>query len=174
MTQELTTTSILALFDTNKEQRQSFIMSTMEALESGEADPLMVHYQLKCIEKIIEEMTNTDEKKNRDGYRVATRYKELLLEAVEKRREKKFQFLNSTVEIKEVGVKYDYSKCEDVELQEWQSQADVLNEKIKNRQKMLQTIPVKGMPMVNEDTGETYTVYPPAKSSTTSIAVTLK
>lgn len=53
MTNELTTTSLLALFETNREQRQSFITGIMESLDNGEVDPLKIHYQLKCIEKII-------------------------------------------------------------------------------------------------------------------------
>lgn len=171
---ELTTTSILALFETNKEQRQSFISNLMKELDNGNIDPLKVHYQLKCIEKIIEELTNTDEKKNKDGFLIAKRYKALLMDAVGKYGEKKFTFGNSIIEIKEVGVKYDFSKCEDVGLQAMYENQAKLSEAIKKRETLLKSVSEKGMTITDEDTGETYTVYPPSKSSTTSIAITLK
>lgn len=171
---ELTTTSILALFETNKEQRQSFISNLMEELDNGNIDPLKVHYQLKCIEKIIEELTNTDEKKNKDGFLIAKRYKTLLVNAVQKYGEKKFNFFNSIVEIKEVGVKYDFSKCEDVGLQAMYENQAKLSEAIKKRETLLKSVSEKGMVITDQETGETYTVYPPAKSSTTSIAITLR
>lgn len=158
---ELTTTSILALFDTNKEQRQTFIENVLSAMEAGDVDPLKIHYQLKCVEKIIEEINKTE------------RYRPLVLDAAEKWGQKEFEFNFSKIKIGEVGTKYDYSQCNDAELFEWQKQQAELKAKIDQRQKMLQTIPAKGLDIVT-DQGETYTVYPPAKSSTTSVIVTLK
>lgn len=172
MTNELTTTSILSLFETNKEQRQSFITSTMEALENGEVDPLKVHYQLKCIEKIIFEMTSLDKEKNKDGIHIAKKYRELLADAFKKYGQKKFKFLFGEFEEKEAGVKYDYSKCNDPELMEWEKQAAELSEKIKEKQKFLQAVPEKGLDILKDD--EVVKVYRPAKSSTTTIQVTLK
>lgn len=174
MNYELTTTSILSLFETNKEQRQSFIIATMQAIEDGEVDPLKVHYQLKCIEKIIFEMTSTDETKNKDGFNIAKRYRELLMDAVEKYGQKKFKFLNSEVEIKEAGVKYDYSKCNDSEINSLLEDAETIAIKLKERQKFLQTVPSKGLELVDSISGELTTIYPPSKSSTTTIQVTLK
>jgi hypothetical protein len=46
------------------------------------------------------------------------------------------------------------------------------NEVLKARQDFLKTVPSKGMELKVDD--EVVTVYPPSKSSTTSIAVTLK
>lgn len=140
----------------------------MDELESGSVDPLQVHYQFKCIEKIIEEMTST-----KDGNEIAKRYKQLVLDAAEKYGQKEFTFSNSKIKIGEVGSKYDYSKCGDTELAEWNQQAAELKVKIDARQKMLQTVPEKGMTIVTE-AGEGITVYRPAKSSTTAVIVTLK
>jgi hypothetical protein len=171
---EMTTTSILSLFQTDKAQRQTFIAGVVDSLESGQVDPLKVHVQIKCIEKIIEGLTSTDEKKNKDNLPFAKKYKSLVLEAAEKYGQKEFEFMNSKIKIGETGTKYDYSNCGDVELEAWSKQADELAEKIKARQEMLRTIPQKGMLITNEETGETYQVYPPAKSSTTNITLTLK
>jgi hypothetical protein len=77
------------------------------------------------------------------------------------------------LELAETGTKYDYSKCEDTDLVEWQRQYDALGEKIKSRQDMLKTFPLAGLDLAMEETGEIVKVFPPAKSSTSSYKVTL-
>lgn len=160
MTNELTTTSILSLFETNKEQRQSFALGIVEALESGEVDPLKIHLQVKCMEDIIKLLNSN------------TIYKKSVLDAAEKHGQKSFEYMNSKVEIKEVGVKYDYSQCGDPVYRELEERCSWFEAELKARQKLLQTVPAKGMELKVED--EVVTVYPPSKSSTTSVAITLK
>lgn len=162
MTTELSTTSILSLFETTKSERQSFCIDLISRLENGEADPLKIHLQIKSAEDLIKQLNDN---------RV---YKSYLLDAAEKMGGKSFEFGNAKFEIKEVGTKYDYSQCADTVLSELETKAAEVNEQLKARQKFLQTVPISGMTLVIEETGETITVYPPAKSSTTSVAVTLK
>lgn len=162
MTQELTTTSILSLFETTKEQRQSFVSDVIEKINSGHVDPLLIHLQVKCAEDIIKGLNGNDD------------YKKALLEASENQGQRSFVFHNAKFEIKETGVKYDFSKCEDPVLAELHKQQEELGKKVKEREAMLKTLSEKGVIVVIEETGEAVTVYPPAKSSTTSVAVTLK
>lgn len=162
MTTELTTTSILSLFETNKEQRQDFAIRVVEAFDNGMADPLKVHLQVKCMEDIIK-LLNAN-----------TRYKSHVLDAASTYGQKSFEFQNSKVEIKEVGVKYDYSKCGDPILEELYNHQEMTEAKIKARETLLKATSEKGMIITDDQTGETFTVYPPAKSSTTSVAITLK
>lgn len=171
---ELSTTSILSLFETDKEQRKSFVWGVVQALENGQVDPLKVHLHVKCMEKIIEGLTSTDEKKNKDTAAAAKRYRELVVEAAEKFGTKEFEFMNAKVKIGETGTKYDYSQCGDPELAEWAKQHKELSDKIKARQELLQKVSEKGMPMIYENTGEVFTAYPAAKSSTTNVIITLK
>jgi hypothetical protein len=96
MTNELTTTSILALFETNKEQRQSFALSLVDEIEQGNVNPLKVHLQIKCMEDIIKLLNSN------------TIYKKAVLEEAEKQGQKSFEYQNAKVEIKETGVKYDF------------------------------------------------------------------
>lgn len=172
----LTPTAILYLFQTNKEQRMNFIANLMEAIESGNIDPLKVHVQLKCIEDITFQMTSLDEKTNKNGIEVAKKFRKLLLDAAEAYGQKKFDYLNTTIEIKEVGTKYDWEKCEDPVLDLLLTEQEGLKAAIKKRQDFLKTVPTKGLTLLKgeiED-GDMITVFPPAKSSTTSIAVSLK
>jgi hypothetical protein len=162
MTRDLTTTSILSLFETDKSQRESFCMDLINRIDSGEADPLKVHLQIKCMEDIIKLLNSN------------TVYKAALLEASEKMGQKSFEFHNAKFEIKETGVKYDFSKCGDVVWETLDSAGSTISDQIKEREKFLKTVPQKGMTVVNDQTGEVETIFPPSKSSTTSVAVTLK
>lgn len=162
MTQELTTTSILSLFETTKVERQDFAIRVVEALDNGQVEPLKVHLQVKCMEDIIK-LLNTN-----------TRYKSAVLEAAQVYGQKSFEYQNSKVEIKEMGTKYDFSKSSDPVLTSLYEQQAKIDEAVKARETMLKTIPEKGMIITDEESGETFTIYPPAKSSTTSVAITLK
>lgn len=167
-TQELTTTSILSLFDTTKGERQSFVSDLLNRIEGGQVNPLDIHVQIKCIEDIIEQLTN-----RKDYPESSRRYYESLLEEV-KKYGKKFDYHQAKVEEKEVGTRYDWEKCADPVIESLLSEEKALKEKIKARQEFLKTVPEKGLPMLDEESGEVYTIYRPAKSSTTSIAVSLK
>ena len=72
----------------------------------------------------------------------------------------------------EAGVKYDYSVCNDPVYNKLKAQLTVLEDEIKAREKYLKAIPSQGVQTLLED--EVLTLYPPAKSSTTSITVNLK
>lgn len=162
MTNELTTTSILSLFETNKEQRQSFALGIVEALENGEVDALKIHLQVKCMEDIIKLLNSN------------TIYKKSVLDAAEKQGQKSFEYMNSKVEIKEAGVRYDFEKCNDKEWEVLDANNRSAQYHLKEREKFLMTIPAKGLEIVDTFTGEMVTIYPPAKSSTTTVAITLK
>lgn len=162
MIQEMTATSVLSLFETTKEQRTSFVMNVIDQIQMGAVDPLKVHLHVKMMEEIIKQLNAN------------SIYKSSILEAAEKYGEKSFQFNNAKVEIKEVGVKYDFSKTGDITLEELYQQQGTLEAKIKARETMLKSVDEKGMSLVDQESGETFMVYPPAKSSTTSIAITLK
>jgi hypothetical protein len=158
---ELMPTSIVALFETSKTERQSFVSVLVDAVESGAVDPLKIHLQIKCMEDIVKLLNSN------------TIYKSQVLDAAEKNG-KSFEFHSAKFEVKETGVKYDYSQCGDEEYNSLQTEMEALSLKIKDREKFLKTVPTKGMALVIEGTGEVATVYPPSKSSTTSVAVTLK
>lgn len=169
---QLKPTEVLSLFDTNKDDRFGFVNNIIDAIEAGEIDPLRVHLRIKSIEDIVFRLTSRDEKKNAN-FQAAKRYNYSLLEVAEQQGKKSFQFHNGKFEIKEVGVKYDFSKCEDRNLEELYAKMEELKATVKQREDFLKTVPQSGMIVTDQETGDTYTVYPPAKSSTTSVAVSL-
>jgi len=159
MHNELTAVGVLSLLETTKEQRESFVRSIVSALDEGTADPLKIHLQVKNTEDLIKQITS-DEK-----------YREFLLNEASKYG-KTFEQYNAKFQVKETGTRYDYSVCCDSELQELQEQSDNIAEKLKARQKFLQSVPASGLEILKGD--ELITIYPPIKTSTTSVTVTLK
>ena len=160
MTNELTPIEKISLFESSKDERQSFAINLVEQIESGSIDPLKVHLHIKCMEDIIKQLNDN------------TIYKKSLVDAAEKYGQKSFQFMNSKIEIKEVGTKYDFSQCADPVYQQFEQMADSAKDSLKKRGDFLKTVPIEGLELKIDD--EVVTVYPPSKSSTTSIAVTLK
>jgi hypothetical protein len=169
--EQMTTTSVLSIFNTTRAQRESFVADVVNQLETGNNDPLLVHYQIKCVEKILDLLTNTDPAKNKTCHQLAARYKKLVVEAAEKYGNKKFQFNGAEVGVGETGVKYDWGVCGDPQVDELLRQEAEVKEKLKERQEFLKALPAKGQEIREGD--ELITVYPPAKSSTTSVIIKL-
>lgn len=149
--------SVVSLFDTNKEGRETFAQSCIFQVTEGYRNPLEVHVQLKNMEDIIKRITGD------------AAYKKAVLEEAEKNG-KQFEMHNAKVQVKEAGTKWLYDQCNDSTLQELQAQAEKLNEQIKERQKLLQNIPEGGM--ADPETGNL--IYRAAKQSETTVAITLK
>jgi len=144
-----------------KADRESWVSSIVSEIDNGEINPLSIHTQVKCLEDMLKELT------------AHPAYKSAVLDEAGKYG-KAFELYNAKFSIREVGVKYDYSQCGDIILNELTEQLDALSEKVKARQKFLQLVPAEGIDIVSDQTGEVSKIYPPSKSSTTSITVTLK
>ena len=161
MSDKLTVQSILSLFQTDKAQRAAFVSDIIERLREGNAKPLEVHLQAKAMIEIAEALID-----NKD-------YRDILLEEATKYG-KAFDYQNAKFSIREVGTKYDYSKCEDLTLIDLQERAERATKALKERQDFLKVVPISGVLFTDEITGETYKIYPPSKTSTTSLVVSLK
>jgi hypothetical protein len=166
--QEIQATSILALMDTTKAERKSFALQILAAIEDGKVSPLLIHCQLKAAENLIKQFTDAKE-----GKEIADQYKTFLLEEAAKYG-KSFEFHSGSFTVKEAGHKYDWSKCGDADLLADMAALEALEAKVKDRQEFIKKLPKAGLPVLDEDTGEVVTLYPPAVKSTTTLSVTLK
>ena len=155
----IATQTDLSLFETSKTERQEFAQAVINNAKEGLLNPLKLHLQVKCLEDLIKQITSHPN------------YKELTLDEAYKYG-KTFEHYNAKFEIKEMGVKYDYTVCNDPVYNKLKAQLTVLEDEIKAREKYLKAIPTSGIETLFED--EVVTLYPPAKSSTTSITVNLK
>lgn len=156
-TEILQPTSIMALIDTNKESRQAFIKASIANLKDGGADPLLFHIHVKNMESMIKDLTGNKE------------YKNLVHEAAVPYG-KSFERHNATVEIKEAGTRWNYDRCEDTVWISLQMELAELTKKIKEREAFLQNVPEGGI--VDPEHGNM--IYRASKSSSTTVAITLK
>jgi hypothetical protein len=75
------------------------------------------------------------------------------------------------IELAEVGTKYDYTNCGDSVLIELINELESLEMEIKERQTWLKSVPASGVDIIVND--EVCRIYPPSKSSTSSIKTTI-
>ena len=75
--------------------------------------------------------------------------------------------------IGETGVSYDYAPCGDPVHARLIREKQAIDAKLKEREKFLQRLPAEGVETIDEETGEITRIYPPARSSKTSVIVTL-
>ena len=129
-----------------------------EQILSGETDPLRAYIQLNGIAKAARDVMD-----DRD-------VKDAALNEYAKYGEKIVTLGDCKAEQSEVGVKYDYSVCRDSVLEDMQKTYEALAAYIKERQDFLKRVPVSGV--ADPETGEV--IYPPAKSSKTSLKITFK
>lgn len=70
----------------------------------------------------------------------------------------------------EAGVKYDFSSCGHPDIEKWESAMAKDKDHLDNLKKMIKTLKKKTV-IVDDETGETYEVNPPIKSSTTKLKI---
>ena len=155
---KIATVTDLSLFETTKAERQDFAQSVVNGLKDGLSDPLKVHLQVKCMEDLIKQITSHPD------------YKDLTLDEAAKYG-KSFEHYNAKFEVKEMGVKYDYSNCGDPIYNQLAEELAELEKKVKDRQAFLKAVQ-PGTELLIED--EVIVLYPPIKTSTTSITVNQK
>lgn len=143
-----------------------------DAVECGRIEPLKALAAIKAMESIVNYLTDKSAKNKLQT--LAVQLQGHITDAAGKQPEKKFGMYGATFTKTEVGTKYDWSKCNDPELEELQYYADQLNEQVKARQVFLKTVPVEGIEIMIDKTGEVVRIYPPAKSSTSTVSVSFK
>ena len=146
---------------TTKEQRSEVVLEMMNEVLNGRVNPLELHLRLKSAEEVIKQLTGMEP------------YKAILLDEAQ-RYGKSFNYQTAKIDIREVGVKYDYSGCGNDILAHLYDQQKSIDAQIKAFETYHKGLPSAGVQVLNPETGEVETHYPPSKSSTTSVAVTLK
>jgi hypothetical protein len=146
---------------TTKEERSQLVREIFDEVLNGRINPLELHLRLKSAEEVIKQLTGLEP------------YKAILLDEAQKHG-KSFNYQTAKIDIREVGVKYDYSGCGNSVLAALYDQQKEIEAKIKSIETYHKGLPSAGVQVVLSETGEVETHYPPAKTSTTSVAVTLK
>ena len=141
----------------SKETIKEHSINLLADLDNGYITPLQLAAQLKYFEDII---ANVKEEVRQRVVAEQSKYGK-----------ERMTFKGAAFDIKEAGIKYDYSHCECTIWNDINQQIEVLTEQRKEREAFLKTLKER-FTYVDESTGEIVTIYPPQKKSTTTYAIT--
>jgi hypothetical protein len=143
------------------DQIAKFVSGVKDEALSGDYNVLHVLIQLRAAQKALE-ILNQDQE---------------LLDAASKEYgkygEKTVDLGGVKITSQEVGVKYDFSGCNDPEWSLYQSDEKFANDHRKEREKFLKGV-TGSFTLIEEQSGETFVINPPCKTSKTTLAITLK
>lgn len=152
------------LFETypeNKFQQQMLANEIILPVIEGDVNPIDVYVKAKAIQDALKIVTDDD------------RVKDLVICEVEKYGNNT-TYNSASLQVKEMGVKCDYSVCNDSIYNDLVDNIEKLKETLKQREKFLKSISSDGTLIVNEETGEVNKIYPPIKMAAQGISVTFK
>src|SRR5574344_274744 len=149
--------AILKKMPQSKKEVKLFAENLINSIQWGEINPLELDGRLKALEEVVSMVRKSEEMK--EG---------LLTEAENK--EKSFNYGRFSFQKKEIGVKYDFSVCDDQVLEHLEKTSEKLNEEIKARKEFLKTIQ-PGVACFDENGIQ---LFPPAKTSTSTVITLLK
>ena len=151
---------MLSQFPQTKRDIQEFAAKLVESVVDGDMSPLLIQVQLSAFENVIAEV-----KKNKD-------FKEAALNEAMRYGVRSFEAFNANIQVKETGVKYDYSLCCHPQYEKICSDIEFLTEKKKSFEKYLQTLS-EPTDFIDPESGEMCKIHPPVKTSTTAVAITI-
>jgi len=150
--------STLKVMPETKTEVELFGKSLINSIQWGEINPLELDGRLKALEELI------------DMVRKSPEMTEGLITEALKYNSKSFSDGKYSYQIKEVGVKYDFSCCDDDKLIDLRIRLERLSNEIKSREMFLKSIQ-PGMPCFDKNGIQ---LFPPAKTSTTRVITILK
>ena len=157
----MTTIKLFDNYPINKFDQQMLANDIILPVIDGEVNPIDTYVKAKALQEALKIVTDDD------------RIKDLVITEVEKYGNKT-DYNSASLQIKEVGVKYDYTVCNDQIYNDLIFMLNDIKEQIKIREKFLSKIPSEGASIVYEQTGEVRTIYPPIKQGSQGITITFK
>jgi hypothetical protein len=136
-----------------KAKMLAIINSVTDAVDNGEVKPIEAVITLCTFEKAIEQA------------------KKLITPAVIDeitKYGKKAEMLGCELSLMEGGAVFEFDNCGDNHLIELMKTESNIKEEIKKRKDFLKAIPIDGTTIVDEETGETFKLFPPTKKSTST------
>jgi hypothetical protein len=142
--------------EVNKESIKETSLALLNDIDEGHIAPLQVAAQFKFIEDVI---ANVKEE-----------LRQRVIAEQDKYGKEQMTYHGAEFQIKEAGVKYDYSQCQDMIWNDLKQQIDALNDQMKEREAFLKGLKER-LTYIDESTGEIVTLYPPQRKSTTTYSI---
>lgn len=143
-----------------KGAQKEFADQLIGMVENGEISPLEMAVKVRAVQDTFKQVA--DSKVLKDA---------VYSESLKYGKGEKMAYGGAQVNVREGGVKYDFTVCGDPEWEELNSQMEDLKAKMKEREDWLKGN-TKPVTILDEETGVVSTIYPPARSSTTTYAIT--
>ncbi len=144
----------------SKAKAKEMVDRLVEMVQSGMTDPLTMLVKLKFAQSIIADTIESIQPNCVD-------------EASKYHKGEAIKLLGAELQVKEAGIKYDYSNCGDRFYEFHEHIERTAKEAKKGREQFLKSLK-KSETIVDEDTGEIHTIHPPVKKSSTIVQVTIK
>lgn len=138
-----------------------YTKNAVDAIVNGEVNPLTAYLNLAKHVKVCDSIIKDE------------RVKSLAIAELEKYGKDQRTFGDCSADVVEAGTKYDFEACGDIIWAELNAKATDIAEELKARETFLKSLS-KPLTEVDPDTGETWTIYPPVKTSKTTIKTTFK
>lgn len=150
---------LLTLFANTSTSIDFFSDGVIQAVQGGEINALTVLVQLRAMDKASE--------------RILKEIDQYIMNEADKYPGRSFEFMGNQITKAEHGTKYDYSVCADPVLNDLLAEQEKIAAKVKARQERLksQTGPET---IIDPNTGEVVTIYPPTKKSKSGLNVLIK
>lgn len=153
-----TVLSSLKVMPESRAEIKKFGESLIQSIQWGDISPLELDGRLKALEELVSLVRDSEEMQTS------------MLNEAYKYPEKTFEQGNYKYQIKEVGVKFDFSNCDDQELEQLMIEQKRISDLVKKRQDFLKGI--NHETIVYDENG--IRLFPPAKTSTTKVVTLLK
>lgn len=151
-----------SMIPANKSEQNAMAAECVKNILEGNVDTLQAVVQAKSINEVTSLFLKDD------------RVREMVINECGKYdKNERATFRGAEVTVKESGVKYNFTECNDVIYSQLVEDLLSLTSKVKEREKFLKAV-TKPLTAIDEETGEVYTILPPSKSSTTTFAVSFK
>ena len=155
----MTPNSVISLAPTTKEQIALFAGQLIDSVKDGFENPLTLHTKIIAFKKALDAVSEA--------------IKDDVVKEAERHNQKSFDYNGCRIEIKDLGVKYDFASCCDPKWERAKSDEQLATTLRKEREVFLKGIKTSET-IIDEDTGEVIKLMPPIKTSNTGITVTLK
>lgn len=142
--------------EVTKDSIKETSLALLHDIDEGHMHPLQVAAQFKFVEDVI---SNVKEE-----------LRQRVIAEKDKYGKDDMTYHGAKFDIREAGVKYDYSQCDDMIWNDLKQQLDALNEKMKEREAFLKSLKER-FTYIDESTGEIITLYPAQRKSTTTYAI---
>lgn len=146
----------------SKAQIKVIAQTTVNEILDGGKDIVQISEMLTKVQLLIKEMKDSSEFNDALIYEVTKFGKGYVTPG------------GTKMEVGEFGTKYDFSQCGDTMFDSLEQQQKSIDEAVKERKEFLRKVPSEGMQLLDAASGEIITIYPPSKSSSTSVKFTIQ